>query len=137
MDPPEDVPPANAWEGNPLKGALIRLGLTDVAAREFMENGITSLHQLRMLSEASLTRLIKQIHRDNAGGAGLAIPFMSQQYIQAMRFWAQRQYTLGMPYDADTFQLADAEYWLEKMQEDEEAGEAAGDLINPPRFSRK
>ena len=137
MDPPEDIPLANAWEGNPLKDALICLDLTDVAAREFMENGITSLHQLRMLSEASLTRLIKQIHRDNAEGAGLAIPFMSQQYIQAMRFWAQRQHTLGMPYDIDTFQLADAEYWLGKMQEDEEAGEAASNLIKPPEIFKK
>jgi len=136
MEPP-NLPPANVWEGNPLKDAFIRLGLTDVAAREFMENGITSSHQLRMLTEATLTRLIKQIHRDNAGGAGLAIPFMSQQYIQAMRFWAQRQHTLGMPYDVETFQLADAEYWLEKMQENEEAGEAAGDLIKPPEIFKK
>ncbi len=66
----------NNWDNNPLKVAFIRLGLTDVAAREFMENGVTSIHQLRVLSKDALIRLIKQIHRDQ-GGAGLLIPFMS------------------------------------------------------------
>jgi hypothetical protein len=108
--------PANTWDGNHLKAALVRLGLTDVAAREFMENGVVSIQQLWMLTETALTRLIKQIHRDNNGGAGLQIPFMSQQYIQALQFWAQRQHTLGLPYDVDTFDIADAIYWIEKMQ---------------------
>jgi len=102
-----------------------------------MENGVTSIHQLCVLSKDSLVRLIKQIHRDNQGGAGLTIPFMSQEYIQALRFWAQRQHTLGLPYDVETFQLYDAYYWLEKMQEDQEAGEAADDLIKPPEVFKK
>jgi hypothetical protein len=89
MDPPANVQPVpNNWDGNPLKDALVRLGLTDVAAREFLENGVVSIQEIRMLTESALTRLIKQIHRDNAGGAGLTIPFMSQQFIQALRFWA-------------------------------------------------
>jgi hypothetical protein len=127
----------NNWNDNPLKAAFVRLGLTDVAAREFMENGVTTIHQLRVLSKDALVRLIKQIHRDNQGGAGLTIPFMSQEYIQAMRFWAQRQYTLGLQFDAELFQLHDAYYWLEKMQEDQEAGEAADDLIKPPESFKK
>mmetsp|Transcript_28951 Transcript_28951/g.41484 ORF Transcript_28951/g.41484 Transcript_28951/m.41484 type:complete len:289 (-) Transcript_28951:4068-4934(-) len=126
----------NNWDNNPLKAALMRLGLTDVAAREFMENGVTSIHQLRVLSKEALIRLIKQIHRDQ-GGAGLIIPFMSQEYIQAMRFWAQRQFTLGLPFDVETFQIHDAYYWLEKMQEDQEAGDAADDLIKPPEVFKK
>jgi hypothetical protein len=85
---------ANLWEGNALKAAFIRLGLTDVAAREFMENGVTDVHQLRSLSKEALARLIKQIQCDNHGGAGLVIPFMSQEYIQAMLFWIHRQHLL-------------------------------------------
>jgi hypothetical protein len=52
----------NNWDNNPLKAAFMRLGLTDVAAREFMESGVTSIHQLRILSKEALIRLIKQIH---------------------------------------------------------------------------
>ena len=67
MDPPAAINPVlNNRYGNPLKEALIRLGLTDVAAREFMENGVVSIQQIRMLTESTLTRLIKHIHRDNA-----------------------------------------------------------------------
>jgi len=55
---------ANLWEGNALKDAFIRLGLTDVAAREFMENGVTDVHQLHSLSSEALGRLIKLIQRD-------------------------------------------------------------------------
>mmetsp|Transcript_10772 Transcript_10772/g.15567 ORF Transcript_10772/g.15567 Transcript_10772/m.15567 type:complete len:99 (+) Transcript_10772:305-601(+) len=49
MDPPAAIPPVNNWEGNPLKEAFIRLGLTDVAAREFMENGVTDMERFRSL----------------------------------------------------------------------------------------
>jgi len=115
---------ANLWDGNPLKDAFVRLGLTDVAAREFMENGVVTVHQLRSLSADALTRLMKQIQRDNNGGGGLVIPFMSQEYIQAMRFWTQRQFSLGLQYDAENFHMPDAVYWMEKMREQEEAGEA-------------
>jgi hypothetical protein len=38
--------PANTWDGNHLKAALVRLGLTDVTTREFMENGVVSIQQL-------------------------------------------------------------------------------------------
>jgi hypothetical protein len=78
--------------------ALIRLGLTQVAANEFINNGITSINKLRVLTEDALDKLVKQIHRDNQG-AGLFIPFFSQQYIHAIRFWANRMYILGvLPY---------------------------------------
>jgi hypothetical protein len=45
---------ANLWEDNALKHAFVRLGLTDVAARKFMENGVTDVHQLRSLSKEAL-----------------------------------------------------------------------------------
>jgi hypothetical protein len=41
---------ANLWEDNALKHAFVRLGLTDVASCEFVENGVNDVHQLRSLS---------------------------------------------------------------------------------------
>jgi hypothetical protein len=61
-----------------MEEALMRLGLSEVAACEFMNNGIKSLQCLHLLTEDGLDRLIKQIHRDNQG-AGLFIPFFSRQ----------------------------------------------------------
>jgi len=63
-----------------MKAGLRRLGLSALAAGEFINNGIDSLERLRLLSKEDLDRLIKQIHRDNAaaGGAGIFIPFISQ-----------------------------------------------------------
>jgi len=132
-----DAVNANLWEGNALKDAFVRLGLTDVAAREFMENGVTDVHQLRSLSSEALARLIKLIQRDRDGGAGLIIPFMSQEYIQAMLFWTHRKHSLGLPYDAVTFNRPDTIYWMEKRREQEEADEAAEDLIKAPEIFKK
>jgi hypothetical protein len=100
MDPLAAIPPVNNWEGNPLKEAFIRLGLTDVAAREFMENGVTDMERFRSLDSKALSRLIKTITRDCDGGARLIIPFMVQEYIQAMLFWTHRQFSLGQIFPA-------------------------------------
>jgi hypothetical protein len=68
-----------------MEAALIRLGFSLLAAREFTGNDINNLNRLRTLTEDMLDRLIKQIHRDNQG-AGLFIPFASQQHVHAIRF---------------------------------------------------
>ncbi len=83
-----------------MQTALVHLGLSEVAAHEFINNGINNTHKLRTLTADALDRLIKQIHHDNQG-AGLFIPFMSQQYIHAIHFWANRMYILDAPYGAD------------------------------------
>jgi hypothetical protein len=54
MDAEANAVNPNLWEGYALKDAFVRLGLTDVAAREFMENGVTDVHQLRSLSTEAL-----------------------------------------------------------------------------------
>ena len=95
--------------------ALMRLGLTQVAANEFINNGITTIHKLRVLTEDALDKLIKQIHRDNQG-AGLFIPFFSQQYIHAIRFWANRMYILGAPYPIQEVDEVMADMWNEAMK---------------------
>ena len=133
----EAAPNVNLWEGNALKDALIRLGLTGIAAREFMENGVTDVHRLCSLDEKGLTRLIKTITKDRDGGAGPLIPFMAKEYIHASLFWTHRQYSLGLPYDAELFHLADAEYWIQKIRDQEDADDAAKDLIKTPELFKK
>jgi hypothetical protein len=77
-----------------MRAALQRLGLSAIAANEFINNGIDSINQLRLLAKEDLERLIKQIHRDDAaaGGAGIFIPFIGQTYVHAVHFWANRMY---------------------------------------------
>ena len=128
---------SNLLEGNALKDILVCLALTDVAAREFMENGVTDVHQLRSLSSEALGRLIKLIHRDQDGGAGLIISFMLQEYVQAMLFWTHQQHSLGLPYDAETFNRPDAINWTEKRREQGDADDAAEDLIKAPEIFKK
>ena len=94
--------------GQRFEDAFIRLRLTDVAAHEFMENGVTDMERFRSLDAKALTRLIKTITKDRDGGAGLIIPFIAQEYIQAMLFLTQRQVALGLPYQAEAFNMPDA-----------------------------
>jgi hypothetical protein len=51
--------------GADMQAALVRLGLSQVAAQEFINNGVTSLNKLRVLTIVALDLLIKQMHRDN------------------------------------------------------------------------
>jgi hypothetical protein len=64
-------------DGDDMRAALVRLGLSQVATQELINNGITDHNRLRVLTIDALDLLIKQIHRDNQG-AGLFIPFFSQ-----------------------------------------------------------
>mmetsp|Transcript_24287 Transcript_24287/g.34812 ORF Transcript_24287/g.34812 Transcript_24287/m.34812 type:complete len:264 (-) Transcript_24287:4728-5519(-) len=86
-----------------------------------------------MLATEDLNRLIKQIHRDNQG-AGLLIPFMSQQYIHALHFWINRQYILGRHYPLETFGVVQAMYWSERMKAETVA---ATDIIKAPEHFKK
>lgn len=103
--------------------ALIRLGLSQLAATEFIHNGITNMNWWRSLTKAALDRLIKQIHRDNQG-ASLFIPFASQQYIHAIRFWANCMHIICAPYDVNNVNEPLAEMWNESMKVEKEAMEA-------------
>jgi len=120
-----------------IRAALVRLGLSDVAAAEFTDNGITNMHRWRALTEDALDRLIKQLSRDNNGGAGLVIPFISQQYLHAVHFWTNSMYILGRPYDVALVTGPLAEAWNETRKEEDEAAEAPNDLIKEPKMFKK
>jgi hypothetical protein len=121
--PPPPLLPDNPIEH--MREALIRLGLTAVTVTEFTNNGITTLNHLRMLTEDDLGRLIKQIHQDN------------QQFIHAVRFWANRMYILGQPFEIQAVTELLAETWAEIMKVEKEAATAPTDLIKVPEQFKK
>jgi hypothetical protein len=93
-----------------MEEALMRLGLSEVAPFVFMNNGMNSLQRWCLLTEGGLDRLIKQIHHDNQG-AGLFIPFFSQESIHAIHFWTNCMYILGIPYEIDQVTKEHALVW--------------------------
>ena len=115
----------------------MRIGLSNIAATEMIDNGITNMNRLRVLTEDTLDKLIKQMTRDNNGGAGLVIPFASQQYLHAIRFWANRMYILGTSYNVALINEALAETWNEQRKVEKEATEAPNDLIKKPEAFKK
>jgi hypothetical protein len=125
-----------AMELNQMLAALMRLGLSDLAAREFTDNSINNMNRLRTLTEEALDRPIKQIHRDYQG-TGLFIPFTSQQYFQAMHFWAKRMHIIGMVYDIEDVNEPLAEMWVESMKAKHEAAKVPGDMVKTPEPFKK
>jgi hypothetical protein len=121
----------------------MRLGLSNNAAQEFINNGITALNKLRTLSTEALDMLIKQITRQqgnqgaNQGGAGIFIPFFSQQYIRAICFWANRMHVLGMEYTVQQITEQLAETWNEMMKTELEAAKVTTDIIKVPEAFKK
>jgi hypothetical protein len=120
-----------------MRAALVRLGLTAIAAAEFTDNSITNMNRLCAMTEDDLERFIKQLTHDNHGGAGLVIPFTSQQLIHAIRFWANRMYILGVPYDIALVNEPLAEAWNESRKAEAEAAEAPDDLVKKPEPFKK
>ena len=115
-----------------MRAALMRLGLSHLAATEFTNNGIINMNRLRSLTEASLEWLIKQILR-----AGHFIPFTSQQYLHAIRFWANRMHIIGLPYDVNDINEPLAEMWVESMEMEKEAADAPTDMVKMPEAFKK
>ncbi len=62
---------------------------------------------------------------------------MSQQYIHAIRFWANRMYILGASHDATLVTEHLAEQWSEMMKEETEATKAPTDLLKLPEQFKK
>jgi hypothetical protein len=92
-----------------------------------------ALMRLRLLNEDGLDRLIKQIHRDNQG-AGLFIPFFSQESVHAIHFWVNRMYILGLPYKLDQVTEEYATLWNQARKSEKEATRttSALDLVKQP-----
>lgn len=88
----------------------MRLGLSKRAAQEFINNGVNSVNKLRALSVEALDLLIRQIHKDNQG-QGPFIPFFSQQYVKAIRYWVNCIHILGMEYPVEHITEQLAEQW--------------------------
>jgi hypothetical protein len=121
-----------------MEEALMRLGLTKVAAHEFTNYGINGLERLRMLSSDGLDRLIKQIHRENQG-AGLFIPFFSQESIHAIHFWKNRMHILGLQYEIDQVTEELATRWNRARKAEQEAAKMISslDMVKQPDAYKK
>jgi hypothetical protein len=117
-----------------MEAGLRRLGLSALAAGEFINNGIDSLERLRLLSKEDLDRLIKQNHRDNAaaGGAGIFIPFISQTYIHAIHFWTNHMYIVGEDFDETLIDADMARAWGTVMKDESDASEVKTDVVKMP-----
>jgi hypothetical protein len=133
---PEAIDPDD--EAREMHRALVRIGLSPIAAQEFIMNGITSTEELRTLEIEDLNRLIKQIHRDNMNG--LFIPYKAQQRIYVIRYWTNRQYILGRDYDATSITRQLAMDWIRHMKdekEDKDVTKVTADLIKAPEVFKK
>jgi hypothetical protein len=121
-----------------MEQALMCLGLTEIAAREFTDNGINSLDRLRLLMTDGLDRLIKQIHRDNQG-AGLFIPFFSQRSIHSIHFWTNCMYILGIPYELNQVTKELPTVWNRACKSEIEAVKAMNnlDIVKQPEHFKK
>jgi hypothetical protein len=141
VPPPEPHIDVDDDNNNPdlMRQALIRLGLAPIAAQEFINNGITTPEELRVLSSEHLFRLIKQIHRDNMNG--IFIPYKSQQYVEAVMYWTNRQHIIGAPYTADLITRPLAVEWIRRMKEEQVEKEARATLAAivkaPESFKRE
>jgi hypothetical protein len=128
--------PVQAPNPHAFRDALMRLGLFELAANELLDNGTTNLNKLRCLTADALDMLIKQIHHDNQG-QGLFIPFFSQQYVRAIRFWTGSMHILGMPYQIDVVTEELAKAWNEKIKIKLEASKVPSELVKIPEAFKK
>jgi hypothetical protein len=121
-----------------MEEALMRLGISQLVAREFTNNGINSLQCLCLLTEDGLDRLIKQIHRNNQG-AGLFIPFFSQESVYAIHFWTNHMYILGIPYNLEQVTEEHALLWNSARKSEKEAAKCISnlDLVKQPDAFKK
>lgn len=116
-----------------MRAALMHLELSHLPATEITN---INMNRLRLLIEALLEELIKQIHRDNQG-AGHIIPFALQQYLHAIRFWANRMNIIGLPYDVNDINKPRAEMWVESMKMKKEAANTPGNMVKMPEAFKK
>ncbi len=117
--------------------ALVHLGLSPIAAQEFIMNCITSMEDLRTL-DAEDNCLIKQIHHNDMNG--LSFPYKAQQCIYAIRYWTNHQYILGHNYNATSITWQLAVDWIQRMKDEKEVEDvtkATADLIKAPEAFKK
>jgi hypothetical protein len=119
-----------------MQAVFIRLGLSEVAAHEFINNGIINTNKLCVLSSDSLDKLIKQIHRDNVR-AGLFISFCVTAIHPCCPFLGKPYVYTRSPIEANLVDEDLAEQWNEVMKEEAEAAKAPNDLLKLPEPFKK
>jgi hypothetical protein len=110
--------------------ALIRIGFTNLAANEIVDQGLWDAVTLLLLTVSNIKLMCKVIQ-----DGGVVIPFMAQQHLQVMCFWVHKQSRLGMPIDANMFALAVAEMFGQKMLAEEAEKDVETDVKAPEKFA--
>jgi hypothetical protein len=113
-----------------LHQALVRIGFTNLAANEIVDQGLQDASALFLLTENDVKQMCK-IVRDG----GVVIPFMAQQRLQAFRFWANKRSRLGETVDADMFTLAVAKLYGQKMIAEGAEKETEVEVKAPDKFT--
>jgi hypothetical protein len=65
--------------------ALLRIGFTQLATNEIIDQGLEDASALLMLTASDVKSMCKVI-RDG----GVVIPFMAQQRLQVMHYWVNK-----------------------------------------------
>jgi hypothetical protein len=121
-----------------MNQVFMHLGLSPIAAQEFINNGITTPGELRTLESEDLNHLIKQTLRDDMNG--LFIPYKAQQSLHVIQYWMNCQYILGMAYSTDLIARQLMTEWIRKMKDEKEEKEvtkATADLFKAPKAFKK
>jgi hypothetical protein len=109
--------------------ALLWIGFTNLAANEIIDQGLGDTLTLLLLTPSDVKLMCKVI-RDG----GIVIPFMVQQHLQMMHYWANKMSRMCMPIDANMFTLAAAEVYGQKMIAEDAEKDADVDVKAPDKF---
>jgi hypothetical protein len=109
--------------------ALVRMGFTNLAANEIVDQGLEDALALLLLTENDIKQMCK-IVRDG----GVVIPFMAQQRLQTFRFWAHKRSRLGVVIDADMFTLAVADVYGQMMIAEGAEKDTGVEVKTPDKF---
>jgi hypothetical protein len=62
---------------------------------------------------------------------------VTQKYLQAIRFWANKMYIIGSPYDVNDINKPLAEMWVESMKVEKEEAIVVGGMVKLPEAFKK
>jgi hypothetical protein len=90
-----------------------------------------------MLPKDGLERLIKQMHGGVQGGAGIFIPFFTQELIHSIHFWCNRMHIIGVPYGVEQVTEELALNWNQARESEIETSKAPQDMVKQPDAFKK
>jgi len=90
-----------------------------------------------MLPKDGLERLIKQMHGGVQGGAGIFLPFFTQELIHSIHFWCNRMHIIRVPYGVEQVTEELLLNWNQGRKSEIEASKAPQDMVKQPDALKK